>query len=109
MACGWRSPPGEPNGMNQVLPRRASAGFGVRRGRLPGAGQEACSGFANDCEPRVDGTKPSPGMTGPSHDESLGVADITLPFASTTQTYDVSPGSGAAIACVDRCAGVAPK
>src|SRR5947208_17152376 len=92
MACGGRSPPGEPNGMNQVLPRRASAGFGVRRGRLPGAGQEACSGLANDCEPRVDGTKPSPGMTGPSHDESLGVADITLPFESITQTYEVSPG-----------------
>src|SRR5439155_11660430 len=78
--------------MNHDVPRRASAGFGVRRGRVPGAGHPACSGFANDCEPRVDGTQPSPGMTGPSHDESLGVADITLPCASTTQTYEVSPG-----------------
>src|ERR1051325_9007999 len=96
IACACRSPPGAPNGMNQLVPRRASAGFGVRRGRLPGATHDAWPGTAHDCEPRVDGTKPSPGITGASHDESLGVADITLPRSSTTQTYDVSPGSGLA-------------
>src|SRR5687767_430036 len=75
------------------LPRRsAMAGFGVRRGRLPGATDDGCPGTAHDCEPRADGTKPSPGMTGLSHDTSLGVADTALPWRSTTQTYDVSPG-----------------
>src|SRR6185295_8503860 len=100
MACGCRSPPGAPNGMNQVFPRRASAGFGVRRGRLPGATDDAWPGTAHDCEPRVEGTKPSPGITGPSHDESLGVADMTLPFASATHTYDVSPGRAGLAAAI---------
>ena len=60
-------------------PRRASAGLGVNRGRLPGATLEAWPGTAHDCEPRVDGTKPRPGITGPSHEESLGVAENALP------------------------------
>src|SRR5688572_17937035 len=91
MACGCRSPPGAPNGIANLPRRIASAGFGVNRGRLPGATDDGWPGTAHDCEPRVDGTKPRPGMTGPSHDESLGVAEHTLPWRSTTQTYDVSP------------------
>src|SRR5262245_5303956 len=93
MACGWRSPPGAPNGMAQRPRRSAIAGFGVSLGRLPGATHEAWPRTAQDCEPRVDGQKPRPGMIGPSHEESLGVADMALPYRSTTATYDVSAGN----------------
>ena len=72
--------------------RIAIAGLGVSRGRLPGAAADGWAGSAHDCEPRDDGQRPSPGMTGPSHDTSLGVAENALPAESTTQTYDVSPG-----------------
>src|SRR5262245_1299075 len=74
-------------------PRMASAGFGVRRGRLPGATDEAWPGTAQDWQPRDDGQKPRPGITGLSQLASLGVAETALPWRSTTHTYEVSPGS----------------
>ena len=61
----------------------AKAGFGVRRGRFPGATEEAWPGTAHDWEPREEGQKPVPGMTGDSHDTSLGVAEKQLPCRST--------------------------
>src|SRR5262249_18222629 len=71
----------------------ARAGFGVRRGRRPGATQEAWLGSVHDCEPREEGHRPVPGTTGVSAEVSLGVAEKTLPCRSTTQTYEVSsPG-----------------
>src|ERR1700757_1018933 len=93
--------------MTQPLRRMAIAGFGVSRGRLPGATHEAWPGPAHDCEPRVEGQKPSPGMIGPSHDESLGVADIALPCLSTTATYEVSPGRAGLVSAAARRGGVA--
>src|SRR6185369_16591800 len=50
-------------------------------------------GTAQDCDPRDEGQKPRPGITGLSQETSLGVAERALPCRSTTQTYDVSPGS----------------
>src|SRR5262245_27012292 len=73
----------------------ARAGFGVSRGRLPGATHDAWPGTAHDWVPRDDGQNPRPGITGLSHDASLGVAEHALPWRSTTQTYEVSPGSAA--------------
>src|SRR5215204_1298215 len=93
MPCGCRSPPGEPNGMRSCPLRIAIAGLGVSLGRLPGAATEVWLGSPHDCEPRDDGQSPNPGMTGLSHDTSLGVAEKALPCESTTQTYEVSPGS----------------
>src|SRR5262245_12953416 len=69
------------------------AGLGVRRGRLPGATHDGWPGTAQDCDPRAEGQNPRPGITGLSHETSLGVADMALPWRSTTQTYEVSPGS----------------
>ena len=66
--------------------RIAIDGLGVSRGRLPGAATEVWAGSPHDCEPRDDGQSPSPGMTGPSQDTSLGVAEKALPCESTTQT-----------------------
>ena len=64
IACGWMSLPGEPNGMKSLPFLNASAGFGVSRGRLPGATDAGSCGSDHDCEPRDDGHRPVPGMTG---------------------------------------------
>src|SRR5262245_25424632 len=102
MPWGCRSPPGAPNGISHApRPRMARAGFGVRRGRLPGATHEACPGTAHDWHPRDDGQNPSPGITGLSQDASLGVADMALPWRSTTHTYEVSPGRAGLAAVAD--------
>ncbi len=79
MPWGWRSPPGAPKGMSQRPRRMAIAGFGVRRGRLPGATDDACPRTAQDWQPREDGQNPRPGMIGLSHEASLGVAETALP------------------------------
>ena len=86
MAWGWRSPPGPPNGITHWPRLSAIAGFGVSRGRLPGATHEGWPGTAQDCDPRDEGQKPRPGITGLSQETSLGVADRALPCRSTTQT-----------------------
>src|ERR1700731_356202 len=72
--------------------RNTITGFGVSRGRLPGATEEGCSGFAHDWEPREEGAKPVPGITIVSLDTSLGLMEIALPQESTTPTNDVSKG-----------------
>ena len=64
MAWGCRSPPGPPKGMANSPRRIASAGFGVSRGRLPGATQAVWSRRPQLCEPRDEGTKPRPGTIG---------------------------------------------
>src|SRR5712692_2392271 len=88
------SPPGVPNGRNSApLPLIASAGLGVKRGRLPGAAPAGWRGSGRDCEPRLDGMNPTPGTTGEPYEPSLGVAEKMLPQRSATQTYEVS-GSG---------------
>src|SRR5690606_31872153 len=54
-------------------------------------------GSGRDCDPRGDGTIPSPGITGDRHEPSEGVAEKAFLQRSTTQTYDVSgarSGSG---------------
>jgi hypothetical protein len=96
IACACTSPPGVPMGIGLPSGRIASAGLGVSRGRLPGATDDACAGSAQFCEPREDGHKPVPGITGVSNDVSLGVAENTFPSLSITQTYEVSraPGAG---------------
>ena len=65
---------------------RASAGLGVSRGRLPGATEAAIEGSAHDCEPREEGHRPVPGITGVLLETSLGVAENTLPWRSTAHT-----------------------
>ena len=72
--------------MTKAPSRIASAGLGVRRGRLPGATLDECAGSAQDCEPREEGQSPVPGITGVSKETSLGVAEKTLPSASMAQT-----------------------
>src|ERR1700755_1924675 len=66
------------------------AGFGVSRGRLPGATPAGCAGSGRLCEPRPDGVIPRPGTTGTLPEPSDGVALDALPQRSTTQQYDVS-------------------
>src|ERR1700694_2220999 len=90
IACACTSPPGVPSGIGLPSGSIAIAGLGVRRGRLPGATDDACAGSAQLCDPRDDGHRPVPGMTGVSYDGSLGVAENALPSLSITQTYDVS-------------------
>src|ERR1700759_3132093 len=75
-----------------LLSRNTITGFGVNRGRLPGATEEGCRGSAHDWEPREEGAKPVPGMTMVSLDTSLGLMEIALPQESTTPTNDVSKG-----------------
>src|SRR6516165_1694893 len=70
-------------------------GFGVSRGRLPGATADGCRGSAHDCEPREEGDRPVPGMTIESLDTSLGLMEIALPQRSITPTNDVSNGPSA--------------
>src|ERR1700710_2489542 len=86
IACGWMSLPGEPNGMYALPLRSASAGLGVRRGRLPGATDAGCEGSHHDCEPRDDGHNPVPGITGVDDEPSLGVAENALPSLSMAHT-----------------------
>src|SRR5918911_5041189 len=97
--------PGEPNGIKSLPSFKAIAGFGVRRGRLPGASAAGCSGSVHDCDPRDEGQKPVPGMTGVALDPSLGVVENALPSRSTTHAYDVS-ASGAGVAEDDAGSGV---
>src|SRR4051812_36508330 len=85
IAWVWTSPPGVPNGIAQPPGLIASAGLGVRRGRLPGATPDGCAGSAQDWLPREDGVRPRPGMVGALAGVSLGVAEKTLPQRSTTQ------------------------
>src|SRR5689334_20874449 len=92
IACGCTSLPGEPNGMNSLPSLSANAGLGVRRGRLPGANAAGCVGSVHDCEPRDEGHRPVPGITGVALEPSLGVAENALPWRSTTLTYEVSGG-----------------
>src|SRR5260370_11490088 len=88
-ACGiafaGTSPPGVPKGSTNCPGATAMAGLGVRRGRLPGASRLGWPSDVQDCEPRDDGTRPVPGITGESDETSLGVADTVLPQRSTTQ------------------------
>src|SRR5581483_9571481 len=86
IACACTSPPGVPNGIARPSGPRASAGLGVSRGRLPGATEEGSAGSAHDWEPREDGHRPVPGMTGVLLETSLGVAEKTLPCLSTAHT-----------------------
>src|ERR1700722_11998274 len=90
IACTCMSPPGQPNTNTEPSSRIAIAGFGVRRGRLPGATPEGWLGSGRDCTPREDGTRPVPGITGELVDASDGTAENALPQRSITHTYDVS-------------------
>ena len=85
IAWTWTSPPGLPNGITLPSAAKAMAGFGVSRGRLPGATADGWPGTPQDWQPRVDGTSPVPGTTGASNALSLGVAETALPSRSTTQ------------------------
>src|SRR5215210_3602954 len=93
--------PGEPKGMYTFPFFKVSAGLGVRRGRFPGASAAGCAGSVHDCEPRDEGHKPVPGITGVALEPSLGVAENALPSRSITQAYDVSAsGAGSpTVAC----------
>src|SRR5689334_7847248 len=93
------SPPGVPNGMCTLPPLNAIAGFGVSRGRLPGATDEGCVGSAHDCVPRPEQRMPTPGMIGVLFEPSLGVHENALPSLSITHKYEVSPGPGASSDC----------
>src|SRR5262249_52469891 len=86
IAWVWTSPPGVPNGMKTSPSWIASAGLGVRRGRLPGATPDGCLGSGRDFEPRLEAIRPVPGITGTCDELSDGVAENTLPSLSTTQT-----------------------
>src|SRR3984957_18844839 len=97
IACGCTSLPGEPNGMIHLPSRLTIDGFGVNRGRLPGARHAGCAGSVQDCMPRDEGAMPVPGITGVLIAPSLGVAENALPCRSMTHTNDVS-GSGSAYA-----------
>ena len=70
--------------MNISPSRRASAGFGLRRGRFPGAAALGCPSSSQLCEPRLETVQPTPGMIGVSAEGSEGVAEKALPSASIT-------------------------
>src|SRR3546814_4235355 len=108
LACGWVSPPGVPNGTTRLPLRIASAGFGVRRGRLPPSTEDAWPGIAQDWEPRAEGQNPVPGMTGDSQVTSDGFEEKTLPSLSITATYDVSPGQAGSPTAACGRTGAAP-
>src|SRR3954462_7246429 len=93
--CGCTSPPGVPNGISTLPFLNASAGVGVRRGRLPGATEQGCVGSDHDCVPRPEQRMPTPGMIGELLEPSDGVAENALPWRSMQQVYVVSPGPGA--------------
>src|SRR5512145_1023871 len=94
IACGWMSLPGVPKGIWTLPSLSTMAGEGVNRGRLPGATEAGRSGSHHDCEPREDGHRPVPGITGVADEPSLGVAENALPSRSIAHTYEVS-ASGA--------------
>ena len=73
------SPPGVPKGMTQRPGDMARQGFGVSRGRLPGARQEGWPSTAHDCAPRDETASPVPGTTGVSQLVSDGVEHNALP------------------------------
>ena len=75
IACDCTSPPGVPNAMKSLPSLNAREGFGVRRGRLPGATTLGCPGVKRDWQPRPDTAKPRPGMTGVSYCGSDSVAE----------------------------------
>src|SRR4051812_920112 len=77
----------------------ASAGLGVRRGRLPGATDDGCVGSPHDCVPRPEQRIPTPGTIGVLFEPSEGVHENALPSLSITHRYDVSPGPGASSDC----------
>src|SRR6478735_5808410 len=97
IACTCMSPPGQPNVNTEPSSRTAMAGFGVRRGRLPGATPDGWRGSGRDWSPRDDGTMPSPGTAGEQNAPSDGVAEKALPQRSIVQTYDVSIGRAPSI------------
>ena len=69
------SPPGVPQAMANSPSRSASAGFGVRRGRLPGSTNSGWSGSRRPCVPRAEGAKPRPSTIGVSYIVSDGVSE----------------------------------
>src|SRR5690348_18441886 len=100
-ACACTSPPGVPSVIGLPSGPNAIATMGVSRGRLPGAAHDGCDGSAKLCDPRDDGQRPVPGMTGVSYEGSLGVAANTLPSLSITLTCDVSCAPAEARSRVD--------
>src|SRR5688572_32068612 len=102
IACGWMSLPGLPNGMKALPSFSTIAGEGVRRGRFPGATDPGSDGSHHDCEPREEGQRPVPGITGVAFDPSLGVAENALPWRSITATYDVSATCTGSLAAASR-------
>src|SRR3974390_927528 len=84
------SPPGVPNGITPPAAVTTIAGFGVSRGRLPGATPAGGAGSGRLWEPRPDGGVARPGTTGTLPLPSDGVALNALPQRSTTQQYEVS-------------------
>ena len=68
-----------PNVMYGTPSRQRSAGFGVSRGRLPGATTFGIAGSRLACDPRSEMWSPSPGITAPLPYPSLGVAENALP------------------------------
>src|SRR6478736_5803055 len=97
------SPPGVPNGITPPSLVTKIAGFGVNRGRLPGATPAGCFGSGRLCEPRPDGVIPRPGTTGTLPDPSDGVALNALPQRSTAQQYDVSASTFGISAVLPAC------
>jgi hypothetical protein len=79
------SPPGVPNGITPPSRVTTMAGFGVSRGRLPGATPLGCFGSGRLWLPREEGVMPSPGIIGEAEDPSDGVALNALPHRSTAQ------------------------
>jgi hypothetical protein len=84
------SSPGQPKGMSARPSFMSSAGFGVRRGRLPGAIAEGWPGVVHSCAPRVLTMMPSPSTSGAPSPGSDGVAENAFPSASIAQQYEVS-------------------
>src|SRR5689334_9166221 len=97
IACVCISPSGVPNTNTDPSSFSAIAGFGVRRGRLPGATPEGWRGSGRDWTPRVDIISPVPGTTGHAQFPSEGVAEIALPHLSIAHRYVVSPPRGAGV------------
>src|SRR5579862_3335541 len=72
-------------------------GFGVRRGRRPGAIAAGWFWSRRDCTPRHEQAKPSEGTTAVKSALSLGVAEKMLPSASAAAQYVVSRARVSAI------------
>ena len=84
------SSPGHPKGMSALPSLMRSAGFGVRRGRLPGAIAEGCPGVVQSCAPRVETIMPKPRTSGAPSAGSDGVAAKAFPSASIAHAKEVS-------------------